>query len=212
MSDFNIGEFQAHTEKIEQLVERVNAIADTDARAIALDLLQSLMDLHGAALNRIVELANDSGERGRKMLDKLGADPLVCGLLVLYGLHPLDFHTRVQRGIEAAQSAVRKKGGSVELLGIGDNTVRVKIEASGHGCGSSPDALEQAVEQAILEAAPDVVEIVAEGLPAAKSGFVPLNQLQPAADPQPAQASPLNSAAHAAEPKQEEKAYEESAA
>ena len=211
MSDpqFTPGEFQAHTEKIEQLVQRVNALTDDDARALALELLQSLMDLHGAALNRIVELANDSGERGRKLLDKLGADPLVCGLLVLYGVHPLDFPTRIQRGIEAAQSAVRKKGGSVELLGIGDNTVRVKIEASGHGCGSSPDAIEQAIEQAILEAAPDVVEIVAEGAPA-KSGFVPLAQVQPSSDPQPAPSS--NDETHPAPPKQEEKAYEESAA
>ena len=35
------------------------------------------------------------------------------------------------------------------------------------------------VEQAILEAAPEVVEVVVEGLPS--TGFVPLNLIQPAA-------------------------------
>jgi Fe-S cluster biogenesis protein NfuA len=188
----NPGEFQAHTEKIEQLVERVNALTDAEARATALELLQSLMDLHGAGLARILELANDSGDRGRKMLDKIGADPLVGGLLVLYGIHPVDFTTRVRNAIEAVQPVLRKKGASVDLLGIDDTTVRVKIDASGHGCGNSPEAIEQAVEQAILEAAPEVTQIIAEGLSTANAGFVPLNQIQPAT--------------------KEEKTYEESAA
>ncbi|MBV9086710.1 MAG: NifU family protein, partial [Acidobacteriaceae bacterium] len=73
---------------------------------------------------------------------------------------------------------LRKQGGSVELLGVSDAVVRVKIQASGNGCGSSPDALKLAVEQAILEAAPDVVQVVVEGAPSA--GFVPLNMVQPA--------------------------------
>lgn len=192
MSDMNPGEFQAHTEKIEQLVERVNALADAEARTTALELLQSLMDLHGAGLARILELANDSGERGRKMLDKIGADPLVGGLLVLYGIHPVEFTTRVRNAVEGVQPVLRKKGASVELLGIDDHTVRVRIDGSGHGCGNSPEAIEQAVEQAILEAAPEVTQIIAEGVPPANAGFVPLNRIQPAT--------------------KEEKAYEESTA
>jgi Fe-S cluster biogenesis protein NfuA len=192
MSAMNNGEFVAQTEKIEQLVQRVNGLADPDARTTALELLQSLMDLHGAALGRIVEIANDSGERGQKLLEKLGADPLVCGLLVLYGIHPLDCETRIRRAVDNVAPALRKKGGSVELLGVADNVVRVRIEASGHGCGSSPEALEELVEQAIVSAAPEVTQIVAEGIPAATTGFVPLNQVQPAT--------------------KEEKTYEESAA
>jgi Fe-S cluster biogenesis protein NfuA len=192
MSVMDNSEFIGHTEKIEQLVQRVNGLADADARTTALELLQSLMDLHGATLGRIVDIANDSGERGQKLLEKLGADPLVCGLLVLYGIHPLDCETRVRRAIENVAPALRKKGGSVELLSVSDNIVRVKIEASGHGCGNSPEALEQLVEQAIVSAAPEITQIVAEGFPVATGGFVPLNQIQPAT--------------------KEEKAYEESAA
>ena len=192
MSEINMGEFQAHTEKIEQLVQRVNSLADADARTTALELLQSAMDLHGAAFARIVEVAKDSGERGQKMLEKFGADPLICGLLVLYGVHPLDFEQRVRRAVENVAPALRKKGASVELLGISENTVRVRIDATGHGCGSSPEAVEQMVEQAILELAPEVEQIVAEGVPAANAGFVPLNMIQPMT--------------------KEEKAYEESAA
>jgi Fe-S cluster biogenesis protein NfuA len=74
---------------------------------------------------------------------------------------------------------LRKHGGSVELLSIAESVVRVKIESSAHGCGSSPDAFKKMVEQAILEAAPEIVEVVAEGVPASSVGFVPVNMIQP---------------------------------
>jgi len=188
----NNSEFQAHTEKIEQLVTRVNALEDADARATALELLQSLMDLHGAALARVLEVANESGERGHKVVEKLGDDPLICGLLVLYGIHPLDFETRVRRAVEALKPALRKKSATAELLGISDNSVQVKIEATGHGCGNSAEAVEELIEQTIVAAAPEVVEVVVEGVPTASAGFVALTDIQPAM--------------------KEDKAYEESAA
>ena len=176
----NNGEFQAYAEKVEQMVQCVNAFPDADARATALELLQSLMDLHGAVLSRLVEVLATSGEAGRVSLEKLGGDPLVCGLLVLYGIHPVALEERVTRALEKARPQLRKQGGSVDLIGIADSTVRVKIQSSGHGCNSSADALKVTVEQAILEAAPEVVEVVAEGGSSSTPGFVPLNMIQPA--------------------------------
>lgn len=171
-------EFQAHAERIDQLVQHISALTDEDARTTALQLLQSMMDLHGAVVSRIVELLNAS-EAGRASLAKLGHDPLVCGLLVLYGAHPVALEERVARAIENLLPQLRKHSGSAELIGISDAVVRVKLQSSGYGCGSSPDALKTMVEQAILEAAPEVVEVVVEGLPS--TGFVPLNLIQPAA-------------------------------
>lgn len=176
----NQSEFQAHAEEIERLVGSVSELADDDARTKALALLQSLMDLHGAVLSRIVEVLSNAGEAGRTSLAKLGSDPAVCGLMVLYGVHPVVLEDRVKRGIEKARVELRKQGGSVELIGIVGEVVRVKIEGAGHGCGSSPDAFKQTIEQNILEAAPEIVEVIAEGLPASTSGFVPLNMIQPA--------------------------------
>jgi Fe-S cluster biogenesis protein NfuA len=173
-------EFQEHAAKIEQLVDRVNAIPDDDARTAALELMQSLMDLHGAGVTRIVEVLSEAGEASRSSLNKLGSDPLLCGLFVLYGAHPVALEDRVTKAIEKVAPQLRKQGGSAELLGIEEDTVRIAIHSSGNGCHSSPDALKQAVEQAIREAAPEVVEVVADGVSDAKTGFVPLNMLQPA--------------------------------
>lgn len=176
----NANEFQAHTEQIERLVEQVSALADNESRALALDLLQSLMDLHGAGLSRIVELLNEGGEAGKKSLAKVADDPLVCGLMVLYGIHPLDLRERVSRAIHKVSPQVSKQGGRVELLEVGDSLVRVSIHSSGNGCHSTPDALKLIVEQAIREAAPEIVEIVADGVTSSTSAFVPLNTIQPA--------------------------------
>ena len=87
-----------------RLVQRVSALADEDARTTALELLQSMMDLHGAVVSRIVEVL-DASEAGRTSLAKLGNDPLVCGLLVLYGVHPVALEERVARAVESAPPA-----------------------------------------------------------------------------------------------------------
>jgi len=195
MSALGNTEFQAYTGRVERLVERAGALEDAAARSTALDLLQSVMDLHGAAVSRIVELL-DATEAGRASLARLGADPLICGLLVLYGVHPVPLEERLASALENLAPQLRKHSGSAELIGVSDGVVRVKLESSGHGCGNSPDALRTMLEQAILEVAPEAVEVAVEGT-AAASGFVPLNLIQPAPS-QPAL--------------KEEKQYEESAA
>jgi Fe-S cluster biogenesis protein NfuA len=188
----NNSEFHAQTENINRQVQRVSEIQNEDARAAALDLLQSVMDLHGAVISRVVEVLSGSGDAGRNSLAKLGSDPLICGLLVLYGVHPLPLEERVGRAVEKASQQLRKQGGGVTLTGIADAVVKVKIEGSGHGCGSSGDAFKRTVEQAVLEAAPDVLEVIVDGVPASAQDFVPVNSIQPA--------------------KKEENKYEESAA
>jgi Fe-S cluster biogenesis protein NfuA len=172
-------EFQQHAEQIERLVQSVNSIPDEKSRSVALELMQSLMDLHGAGLTRIVELLANANESGRLALSNLSDDPLVCGLLVLYGIHPVPFEERVTAAVEKAEPQLRKQGGSVELRGITDGVVRLSIRSSGNGCHYSPDALQKIVEQAIREVAPEVIEVLNEDTVSSQSGFVPLNMLQP---------------------------------
>jgi Fe-S cluster biogenesis protein NfuA len=176
----NDRDFQERTEKIAQLVERANNLVDEEARTIAFELLQSLMDMHGAVVSRIVEVLAGSGEAGRSALASLGSDPLICGLLVLYGVHPVAIEDRVTRAIDRVRAEASKTGGSVELVGLDNGVVRLKIHGSGAGGGSPAESLRRKVEQAVLEAAPDVIEIIAEGGSPAASGFVPLNMIQPA--------------------------------
>lgn len=169
-------EFRAYANRVEQMVEQVSAIADAAARNVALELLQSVMDLHGAAFARVVELL----ESDRAAMSKIGGDPLLCGMMVLYGVHPVPMAERVAKAVANVAPQLRKHGGTAEVVAIEEAVVRLKIESSGHGCGSSTDAIADVVRQAVLECAPEVVEVAIEGAAAAPSGFVPLNNIQPA--------------------------------
>jgi hypothetical protein len=168
-------EFQAHTQQVERLVQRVNELPDENARATALELLQSVMDFHGATLSRIVELLSED-EKYQASLSKLATDPLICGLLVLYGIHPVALAERVAQAIEKLQLELQKLDAGVELLAVSDDEVRVKVQSRRQGLAPAPEKIRQAVERAILEAAPEVTHVIIEGI--APSGFVPLNQLQ----------------------------------
>jgi Fe-S cluster biogenesis protein NfuA len=74
---------------------------------------------------------------------------------------------------------VRKGGGELDLLGIEAGVVRLQLQVSGHGCGSTGRTLKKLVEDALYEAAPDMNRLIIEGLeePAGSSGFVPLGKL-----------------------------------
>jgi Fe-S cluster biogenesis protein NfuA len=172
----NNGEFQSHAQQLNELVERTNGLSDENARSVALQLLQSVMDLHGAVITRVVETLTDSGEAGRKSLAELGRDPLICGLLVLYGVHPVAMEERIANAIEGVRPQLQKQGGSVELLGISDSAVRLKLQHAANGGNAPAEKMKHVIEQAILEAAPEVVQIVVEGAPS--PGFVPLESIQ----------------------------------
>jgi Fe-S cluster biogenesis protein NfuA len=172
-------DFQIKVQRIGELVAELENIADPESRASAKALLQLLLDLHAVGLERALEVIAKNDNAGQLIIDDLGRDPLVSSLLVLYGLHPLDFEGRVAQAVERVQPRVRKGGGEVELLGVDGGTVRLQIQVTGHACGSTGKTLRVMVEDALYEAAPDLNRLLITGLeePAGSSGFVPLGKL-----------------------------------
>jgi hypothetical protein len=70
-------EFQKQIQRIGELVEQLELAADPNARALAKEFLESLMAMHGAALERILEFAAGSGEPGETIIRKCADDELV---------------------------------------------------------------------------------------------------------------------------------------
>ena len=171
-------EVQRQTGRIEGLVRKLESSADPDLLATAQELVRSLMELYGAGLERITEIVFAQGEAGRDILDQFGRDELVSNLLAANGLHPLDLEDRVRRALEGLQARIRSQG-TVEMLGVEEGVIRLRARATGSGCGSSAASLKSAVEEAIYEAAPDLAQLVIEGLEetGTASGFVPLEKL-----------------------------------
>jgi Fe-S cluster biogenesis protein NfuA len=172
-------DFQTKIQRIGELVGQLENIPDAETRTGAKALVQLLLDLHAAGLERVMEIIAKSGEPGLNTIDDLGRDPLVSSLLVLYGLHPLDFEGRVAQAVEKVRPHVRKGGGELQLLSTESGVVRLQLQVTGHGCGSTGKTLKAMVEDALYEAAPDMGRLLIEGLEQqpGSSGFVPLGKL-----------------------------------
>ena len=174
-------EFQKQVQRIGQIVEQLESTTDPSVRAIGKELLESLMALHGAAIERILELVSETGETGDAIIRKCSGDQLVSSLLLLYELHPDDLPTRVTRALEKLRPYLQSHAASAELASLGDDgRVVVRLETKPSGCGSSAASLKSTLEAALQDAAPDASSIVVQETSGAlaQSGFVSLAQLQ----------------------------------
>ena len=84
---------------VEALVRELGAIADPRIREKGEELVQHLMELYGAGLSRILEIADESQDADG-LFERFADDPLIASLLVLHGLHPLDTGTRIARALD----------------------------------------------------------------------------------------------------------------
>ena len=150
-------EFPQKMQQIEALVRRIEALPDSEARASALSLLQLTMELHGAGLERMMEITFAAGAPGGALIEAFARDQLTGSLLLLYGLHPLDLETRVMEAVDKLRAPLRSHGGAIDVLGIADGVVRLRLERSAGGCGSTAQALKLRVEEALYNAAPDLL-------------------------------------------------------
>jgi len=171
-------DFKDDIQRIGGLVTEIESIADPAIRAATKDLVQSLMDLHGAALEKALDIVAEAGEPGMDIIARLGRDSLVSSVLILYGLHPEDIETRVAKAVDRVRPSLRKQGCEVELLGVSEGAIRLRVETGGHTCGSTAKTLQATLEGAIYDAAPDMTSLVIEGFEEKPArGFVALGKL-----------------------------------
>jgi Fe-S cluster biogenesis protein NfuA len=164
------GEFRLQTERVEKLAARLESAGDPEIRATALDLVQSVVELHGAALQRLVDSLTRT-PAGQQVLSEALENNLVSSMLLLHNLHPDDIETRVLRGIEKARPYLKSHGGDVELVAVRDGIVHLRLHGTCGSCPSSSLTLKNALEDALFEVAPDIVEIISENASAtAQSG------------------------------------------
>jgi Fe-S cluster biogenesis protein NfuA len=155
------GEFRLQTERVEKLAARLESAGDPEIRATALNLVQSVVELHGAALQSLVDslLRTPAGEAA---LSEALENDLISSMLLLHNLHPDDIGTRVLRGLEKARPYLKSHGGDVELSGVSDGIVHLRLHGTCGSCPSSSITLKNAIEDALFEVAPDIIEIVSE--------------------------------------------------
>jgi Fe-S cluster biogenesis protein NfuA/nitrite reductase/ring-hydroxylating ferredoxin subunit len=152
-------------ERIEELLASLRSRSET-AAAAAEELVRLLVGVYGDGLAAIVAALAGAGEPGRAILASLAADPQVEGLLLVHGLHPLGVDARIQRALDRVRPYLGSHAGGVEYLGVADGVARLRLEGTCHGCPSSTVTVRLAIETAVQEAAPEVTEVVVEGMTA----------------------------------------------
>ncbi len=151
----DLEDVQQRLQRVEALVGTVQRTADPSVRAAAQELVEAILELHGAGLDRIMEIVTGVAGDGAALVDRFSRDELVASLLLLHGLHPVDLETRIQQALERLGPALRSQGGSVELLDAAGGVVRLRLSRSERGCSGST-ALHQTIRAAFYEAAPDL--------------------------------------------------------
>jgi Fe-S cluster biogenesis protein NfuA/nitrite reductase/ring-hydroxylating ferredoxin subunit len=148
--------------RIEALLGEIESLEDPKARAKTAEMVQTLLELYGEGLGRIVDKVGRLG--GRDLKDELLDDELVSHLLLLHGLHPVDVETRVLGALDEVRPYLESHGGDVQFLGIEGDVARVRLEGSCDGCPSSTMTLKLAIEEAVQKAAPELEGVEAEGV------------------------------------------------
>ena len=164
---------QAMAERLEALLAGFDGIASPrQAREQAEELVRTLMGLYGAGIERILSLVHDTLDgRSEAIFDRLCEDKLVEGLLCLHGLHPYSVEERVQRALDSVRPYLKSHEGGIEIVGIQDGVVMLRLQGSCDGCPSSTATVKLAVERAILEQVPEIHEVRAEGVTAGPSAL-----------------------------------------
>ena len=152
------------SDRVQELVARVEALDDADARETAHALLDAMLELYGEGLERIVAVLDDAGEAGEAVRERLAADGVVASLLLIHGLHPVPLETRVAEALDRVRPYMASHGGGVEVVGFEDDVLRLRLHGSCDGCAASASTLELAIKQELEEAAPDLLGLEVEGL------------------------------------------------
>ena len=151
--------------EVRGLVARVESLLEQlDPKAT--EAVQALVELYGEALARFVAGADPA------------EDDLLSHLLLVHDLHPVDVETRVRRALEDVRPYLGSHGGDVELLDVSGGVAHLRLGGTCNGCPSSTVTLRNAIEEAIMRAAPDLERIEAEGVAEPEPALIQIGSLQ----------------------------------
>lgn len=153
-------------DRVESLLRGFDAVSTPrQARELGEELARTLVELYGNGLERVLTIVHDvAGDRSEEVFARLCDDPFVESLLCLHGLHPIAVEDRVQRALDGVRPYLKSHAGGVQIAGIEDGVVTLRLEGSCDGCPSSAATVKLAVERAILERVPEIHAVRAENV------------------------------------------------
>ncbi len=148
---------QQRIQRIEELIQKFENSTNAETRANAQKLVQAIMEFHGAAIDRMMEIIAEPAEGEPAVFDDFARDELVSSVLLLHGLHPIDLETRVAQALEKVRPILRAQSANVLLLRIDGDEVHLRFE------GKPAVHLKTAIEEELYKFAADVTAIHIDG-------------------------------------------------
>src|SRR3954451_14968515 len=137
-------DFDKAVAELDALVETLER--EGDERALL--LLQLVDAIHRPALERIA--AGDT------------SDPIAEALLQMYDITPPDDRVLVEEALDEVRPYIHSHGGEVEMLGVSDGVVELRMSGSCAGCAASAMTLKRGIEEALRNHYPGFKDVVAE--------------------------------------------------
>ncbi len=150
--------------RIQELVEKIEAMPDSEARDMLGETLEVVLSFYGHGILRILNALKIKETEGKKAKQALLADPGISALLLIHGLHPVPLAERLQQALDKVRPYMESHGGNVELVSLEDDHATLHLRGHCETCPSSTVTLELAVRAALEEACPDLAGFDVEGL------------------------------------------------
>jgi Fe-S cluster biogenesis protein NfuA/nitrite reductase/ring-hydroxylating ferredoxin subunit len=164
-------------EHLETLFRQAEAHPDPRVWDLVLGTSEAVMHLHHEALRRIVAILR----RFPELFEHLREDPIVGMVLEEHGLlEEPSMEDRITAALEKVRPYMHAHGGDVELLGVEDGVVRLRLVGACFGCASSAITLRAGIEQVLRQEVPELRGIEVEGVAEPKPAFIPIDRLVPA--------------------------------
>jgi Fe-S cluster biogenesis protein NfuA/nitrite reductase/ring-hydroxylating ferredoxin subunit len=161
----------ALVERVQELQTLLDRAGESETRALAEELVSTVVQMYGSGLERILEGILAFGPEGARIAEGLAEDPLVATLLLIHDLHPVPLEERVQRALDSVRPYMDSHGGNVELLSLTDGVARIRLQGSCSDCSASSVTLELAIKQALEDASPDLEGLEVEGVAPQMAGL-----------------------------------------
>jgi Fe-S cluster biogenesis protein NfuA/nitrite reductase/ring-hydroxylating ferredoxin subunit len=156
--------------RVQELTDQLEEVHDFQARAIADELVASIMQLYGAGLERIMDALSDPRASAADVRARVVDDGVVASLLVIHDLYPVDLEARVRDALDSVRPYMESHGGDIEILGVEDGVARLQLVGHCRGCPASEATLELAIKAALEEHAPDLAGLEVDGVRSMPNG------------------------------------------
>ena len=149
------------SDRLDLVLRELDAHADPLVRERAREAVELLMEIQGAALNRVLALTADPALGGGPLVTRIADDPLLGPLLTVHGLHPHTAEVRVNRLMERLRGRIAAAGCRLARITVEDGRLGVQLAGWSRLGPDAVDGLRRLLE-AVLEVAPEFSSILIE--------------------------------------------------